>query len=246
MTSKSAPLAVYVFLIVLFYNKTDGFQKTAGVFNYCFFKSIPVFALSALVYFEQGGLKGVNRTSHALGLFFGACGDFIISFHQHGLVTGAVAFALGHLAYMGTFALQLHKVSGELATVCLLYALFVNHYFLMPQFWFHPISTLILMGYSLILGTALVISGSLYFRGTKAQTPRQMNNLLRFLGYALFFLSDSMLLLDHAGQPLPYPAVLILCTYYASQYFILMGSVHSEEVLEAPIYKNRVLAKASM
>uniref|UniRef100_A0A915DEE0 lysoplasmalogenase n=1 Tax=Ditylenchus dipsaci TaxID=166011 RepID=A0A915DEE0_9BILA len=213
----------YFVLIALFYDKTDGFQKTSLI-NYCVLKSIPVFALAALVHIGHGNLKGKNRTAHALGLFFGACGDFIIAFHQYGLVSAALAFGVGHLFYMKTFALQLKKVSAELATVVLLYALFMNHFFLMPEFFFHPLSTIILMAYSLILGTALVISGSLYFHGTKTQGPKEMSSLLRFIGYSLFFLSDSLLLLVHAGFHLPCSSVIVLSTYYTSQYVILWSA----------------------
>jgi len=220
---------VYLALIVLFYDKTDGFQKTS-ILTYCALKSIPVFALAGLVHLGHGNLKGMDRSSHALGLFFGACGDFLIGFHQHGLVTAALAFGIGHLFYMGTFALHLKKVSNELAAIILLYGLFINHFFLMPQFFFHPFSTVILMAYSLILGTALVISGSLYFHGTKTQQPKQMNNFLRFAGYSLFFLSDTMLLLSHAGFQLPYSSVAVLSTYFASQYVILWSAVHTEQM----------------
>lgn len=64
-------------------------------------------------------------------------------------------------------------VSTELFFIILIYAIFMNHFFLIPQLFLLPFSTIIMMTYSLILGTALVISGSLYFNGTKTQPPYQ-------------------------------------------------------------------------
>jgi uncharacterized membrane protein YhhN len=226
-----ALFTVYVALIVLFYDKTDGFQKTSLV-TYSVLKSIPVFALSAMVYLGHGNFK---NSRHALGLFFGACGDFLIAYHQSGLVSAAIAFGIGHLFYMGTFALEMKKVSAELAAIIVVYALFINHFFLMPQFYVFPLTTIVMMAYSVILGTALVISGSLHFHGTKTQEPKQVNNTMRFLGYFLFFLSDSMLLLGHAGVEIPFDSFLVLSTYYTSQYMILTSGVLTQQLIYSPL-----------
>lgn len=57
----------------------------------------------------HGKLEGVKQFYQALGLFFSGIGDFIISFHAYGLVTGAIAFGIGHLFYMvNLFVFFLH------------------------------------------------------------------------------------------------------------------------------------------
>jgi hypothetical protein len=49
----------------------------------------------------------------------------------------------------------------------------MNYRFLLPNMATHPITTVTLMAYSVVLAIALVISGSLALKGTRLQAPRQ-------------------------------------------------------------------------
>ena len=52
------------------------------------------------------------------------------------------------------------------------------------------------------------------------------NNLFRFIGYLLFFVSDSLLLLEKS-YVFPFSAIVILSTYFASQYLIMWGGLQN-------------------
>ncbi|KAE9548337.1 hypothetical protein FO519_008454 [Halicephalobus sp. NKZ332] len=218
-------LACYVALISLFYTYTDGF-RLSHTWTYCILKTFPCSILGLLVFLEHTPLTGTQAKQQAIGLVFGALGDFLIALHEDGLTTGAVSFAVGHLFYMAIFAPRVKQVSKEFTFIILAYGAVMNHFFLIPNLSIHPISTLILMVYSLILCTALVLSGSIYFHGTTDKPPKQSNDLTRFLGYSLFFISDSLLLLRSVGSSFPYDQLAILSTYFAAQYLILTGTTN--------------------
>ncbi|CAG9532568.1 unnamed protein product [Cercopithifilaria johnstoni] len=78
--------------------------------------------------------------------------------------------------------------------------------------------------YFFLLSTCVIFSGSLYIRGGPSDYPRQFNNLLRFIGFILFYLSDSTLIIHHVGIAVPIAEKLILSTYFIAQYLILCGS----------------------
>jgi uncharacterized membrane protein YhhN len=216
-------LAFYIALIAIFYIQTEGFTQH-HTWLYTILKTLPCLALSTIVYFEQTPLKGEEAGSHALGLLMGALGDFFIALYDGGLVPGAIVFGLGHLLYMSKFVNRMNQLSKELSGVVLLYGILMTHFFILPQLSAAPISTMILMIYSVILCTAVVLSGSVYFHGSSNKTGRQNSDLIRFAGYGLFFISDSLLLLCHVGRPIPCHNLAILSTYFLSQYMILTGA----------------------
>uniref|UniRef100_A0AC34G9Z6 YhhN-like protein n=1 Tax=Panagrolaimus sp. ES5 TaxID=591445 RepID=A0AC34G9Z6_9BILA len=216
-------LALYIALIAIFYVQTDGFTLYHN-WLYVILKTFPCLALSAIVYLEQTPLKGEESFTHALGLLLGACGDFLISLYDGGLVPGAVVFGIGHLLYMSKFVNRMNQLSKELSCVIVLYGTLMTHFFIIPQLAAAPISTMILMIYAVVLCTTVVLSGSTYFYGTSNKNGKQNGDLIRFAGFGLFFISDSLLLLCHVGKTLPYHNLAILSTYFASQYMILAGA----------------------
>lgn len=218
-------LACYVALVSLFYTQTDGF-KAHHDWTYCILKTLPCTILGALVYLEHTPLIGNHAKHHALGLIFGALGDFLIAFNHGGLTAGAISFAVGHLFYMANFAHKVKQVSKGLCVTILAYGAVMNHFFIMPHLMSNPLSTIILMVYSLILCTAFVLSASIYFYGTSDKAPLQYDDFLRLLGYTLFFISDSLLLICFFGYRFPHNQLAILSTYFASQYLILTGATN--------------------
>uniref|UniRef100_A0A915LXI2 lysoplasmalogenase n=1 Tax=Meloidogyne javanica TaxID=6303 RepID=A0A915LXI2_MELJA len=49
-------------------------------------------------------------------------------------------------------------------------------------------------------------------------------DILRIIGYIFFFISDSLLLLEYAGIE-PANEIIVLSTYYLSQYAIMESSL---------------------
>lgn len=226
---------LYVLLIIFFYDNTDGFKDEPNRLLYSILKCFPVLFLSFSIYCGYGNVKGLKRLFLVGALAAGACGDFLISVCRDmelSFALCAILFGIGHCLYMAGFASQLKSLSPKLTLSVILYGILMNGKFLLPNFGTHPITTTTLMGYSLVLAVALVISGSLALQGSKLQAAKEKNNMLRFIGYLLFFISDSLLLLEHAGLDFYCcKEVTILSTYYTAQYMIMAAAVETEQMI---------------
>lgn len=55
--------------------------------------------------------------------------------------------------------------------------------------------------------------------------------MIRFISYILFIISDTMILLEQSNLQLPNLSILILSTYYISQYFILISAIQTNNCL---------------
>lgn len=235
MISRLQLFLIYVLLIAFFYNKTDGFKDEPNRLKYSILKCFPTLFLSLSIYHGYGNLKGTKRLLLMGALTAGACGDFLISVCRDmelSFALSAIVFGVGHCLYMAGFAGQLKILSPKLTLLAGLYGILMNGRFLIPNFGTHPITTTTLMGYSLILTVALVISGSLALEGSKLQAAKEKNNMLRFVGYLLFFISDSLLLLEHAELNFYCcKEVAILSTYYTAQYMLMTAAVETEQLI---------------
>ena len=149
-----------------------------------FRKTFPCIALSTIVYFEHTPLKGDEAFTHAVGLLLGAVGDFLIALYDQGIIPGAVVFGIGHLLYMSKFATRMNQLSKELSCVILLYGTLMTHFFIIPKLSEAPIATMIMMIYSAVLCTAVVLSGSVYFYGSSNKNGKQNVSLsLTYLNF---------------------------------------------------------------
>lgn len=63
-------------------------------------KSAPVFFLALLSYLGRPSFEGKLRIRCALGLAFGAIGDFLLSTNELGFRLGSISFGLGHIFYI--------------------------------------------------------------------------------------------------------------------------------------------------
>lgn len=70
------------------------------------------------------------------------------------------------------------KFSYGLAFLILAYNAILGHYFILPYFWDKPLTWLICIIYSLILSSAVIISGSIYLYGRPGTGPKQHVNFL--------------------------------------------------------------------
>ncbi|KAK0395990.1 hypothetical protein QR680_001521 [Steinernema hermaphroditum] len=167
----------YVALVALFYVQSSGFVKFHDN-GYAYWKVLPVTTLGMFMYFFATVVPEKERRVHAFGLLLGALGDFLIGQFENGIVTGAIAFGTGHIFYLSTFARRIQKPTYALVGGILIYGIVLNHFCLMPNLGAHPMNTVILLVYSLILSSAVIISGSMYIEGTKEKMsslgPMQM------------------------------------------------------------------------
>ncbi|KAI6174494.1 hypothetical protein M3Y97_00997200 [Aphelenchoides bicaudatus] len=217
MTDRQMPLAAFISLIAFFYERTNGFIQN-DILSYCSMKSAPILLLAILSYTGKD-FQGKLRHRCALGFLFGAAGDFLLSTNELGFRLGSISFGIGHLCFIAYFGPLLRVLSYGVTAACLLYAFFVNQFFIIPCLSNTPVAMLILIWYSIVILVAMVVAGSLYVNGAvNGQTGKDFRSLLT--GYAVFFMSDTLVLLVHLGYAFPYSEIVILLSYYAAQYLI--------------------------
>ncbi|VDK89348.1 unnamed protein product [Litomosoides sigmodontis] len=213
----------YFALVFIFYHQSNGFIPSCDNL-YEYWKTLPVLILSILYYAVGSSFSNRQRTYASLGLLAGAIGDYMIARPNDGLILGAVCFAIGHIFYLFTFTHCIGNVCIPLLFITILISSVIFYATLTLLLIVHPIASAIMIIYSFLLSTCVVFSGSLYIHGGPSDHPRQFNNLLRFLGFVLFYLSDSTLIIHHVGIAVPVAEKLILSTYFIAQYLILCGS----------------------
>jgi len=217
----------YFLLISIFWYLSNGFEKRMDDPVYVWSKTAPVFFL-ALLTLLYGNLKTKQRYLASASLFLGAIGDYLIGSSHDGIVPGAVVFGIGHLLYLVMFMHNMKKLWKPLLLTALCWGMFVNYVCFSHKFHTHYRSITVLSIYSLILATAMISSGSIWYYGARAETSTP--SLIRFAGYLLFFISDSTLILSHEAYPFKYAEVIILVTYFSSQFLILLATALAREV----------------
>lgn len=213
----------YFALIFIFYRQSNGFIKSYDNL-YEYWKTLPVLALSILNYALGSSFNGKLRVYTSLGLLFGAFGDYLITLPNDGLILGAFCFAVGHIFYLLTFAHRVGTLCFPVLIVITAVSFMVLYKVIALLLIIHPFASFIILSYSFLLSMCVLLSGSVYFNGGPFDCPLQFNNLLRFLGFILFYLSDSALIVHHVGNAVPVAEKLILSTYFMAQYLILYGT----------------------
>ncbi|KJH44425.1 YhhN-like protein [Dictyocaulus viviparus] len=221
--------AVYFILIANFYNESLGFTNFYST-TYALWKVVPIMFLMLFALFDGGGIPSEKRLMCSLGIFFGGVGDVLIGLRHDGIVPGAIAFAIGHLFYMTQFFSRTTKLNRRLLFITFLWGMIVGLFCMLPMSYKHPFAVVIIALYSLLLSACFAITGSQYLNRQKEDDEEGL--LLRYLGYLLFYISDSVLIMTHTGYKIPYSCLLILGTYYSAQYLILCGNIHTAHHLK--------------
>ncbi|KAK5977918.1 hypothetical protein GCK32_010623 [Trichostrongylus colubriformis] len=216
--------AMYFLLVANFYNESHGFEKYYNTL-YPVWKVIPIIFLTLFAAFHAGGISKKDRFMCAMGLFFGGIGDVLIGLSDEGIVTGALVFGIGHLFYMSQFLSRYTKIHLPLVIGILVWGSIIGHLCLFPMLKEHPIEVFILTTYSFLLSSCLAISGSQYLN--RRQDDDEKGLFLRFTGFVLFYISDSVLVMSHTGYRVPWPEMVVLASYYVAQYLILCGNIHT-------------------
>uniref|UniRef100_A0A1I7ZWS5 lysoplasmalogenase n=1 Tax=Steinernema glaseri TaxID=37863 RepID=A0A1I7ZWS5_9BILA len=114
------------------------------------------------------------------------------------------------------------KPSAKLTAGVVLFGAVMNHACLKPYVGEYPVSSLVMLLYSVLLSSTVIISGSMWLKGSTDQKAGHQENKIRFAGFALFAFSDSLLLLEHSDLVvLPFSPLFILGTYFVAQFAIL-------------------------
>jgi len=217
---------VYVLLITLFHRYTNGFVQK-GIWTYCTLKTLPVLLLSVFSYYGLSGFTTERRLIFAAGQLFGASGDFLLSTSRNGFLLGSLSFAIGHLAYIAYFVEHLENLSLIVLITFTLYTLLTDYYVIVPYFYRFKVLFWILIVYSIVICTGMVVAGSLYINGA-ANGASGDDYMSLALGYLLFVISDTCIVLQIIGYKSEYMHEFILFTYYASQYLIYRSALCSQ------------------
>uniref|UniRef100_A0A914CVK3 lysoplasmalogenase n=1 Tax=Acrobeloides nanus TaxID=290746 RepID=A0A914CVK3_9BILA len=225
--SSPALLATYSGLVLVFLWENGGFEKRY-TFDYCLFEIFPTLALSGLLYKGHGDFTKEDRQSHVLSLILAAIGQFLIGIRPWLLALGGISFGISHILVINQFITKMKKFSYGFAILILAYNVLLGDFFILPYFWSKPLTSIMCILYSFTLSSAVVISGSIYFYGRHGTGPNQKIDLIRFLGYFIFFLSDSVYLISHPDFSIPGSNFVVLTTYFTAIYLIMWGQNQSD------------------
>ncbi|CAI4231756.1 unnamed protein product [Auanema sp. JU1783] len=215
---------IYSALVLNFYFESGGYIKFYTP-SYSLWKTTPVLFLSIVsaVYSRIAGNATFIKV--AAGLLFGAIGDYLIGLSEDGIVTGAIAFGIGHIFYLLCFYKNF-QINVPFALIMTIWGGFASYATLVPMLSQHPIPVFILSIYSILLMFNVCLAVSQHLNRPTTTFDSAVSK--RALGFFLFFISDSLLIFHHTGFKIPYAECLILNSYFAAQFFIFQSFVVSE------------------
>uniref|UniRef100_A0A0N5AKC2 lysoplasmalogenase n=1 Tax=Syphacia muris TaxID=451379 RepID=A0A0N5AKC2_9BILA len=199
-------------------------ESSVKVAKYIFRKTLPVLFLSILCFLigSGAGLKGRLRIYTTVALFFGSIGDYMVA--EYGIFVGVIFFLFNHIFYMLTFYDQVKKLWIGMGAALLFIDSITGYLCLWNIIFVRPLMCIIPLMYTLVLTICVTLSGSLYFYGGKDSEPKQFENAVRFIGYLLFYASDTVLVINDLAFPIPWGEFIVLSTYFVAQYLILWST----------------------
>uniref|UniRef100_A0A1I7XU26 Large ribosomal subunit protein eL33 n=1 Tax=Heterorhabditis bacteriophora TaxID=37862 RepID=A0A1I7XU26_HETBA len=223
---------VYFLLVANFYNESHGFTKFYNeMYPVCinYRKITPIVFLIIFSLLHGGGLYIRDRFICALGLLFGGIGDYLIGISHEGIITGAVAFGIGHFIYM-TFFIHHHTIlCWPLLVAMLLWGALVGHVCVFPLLAEQPIAVGIMTVYSLILSTCFFISASQYINQPptkRSQDPPSVLLSLPLIALCVLTLTTSMHPQPRFTTSASF-AVLAISFYLSSSSWMSMAGAYS-------------------
>ena len=173
-------------------------------------KALPIFILLFMALIK---LTGTSRILISSALFLSVTGDILLALDlQQGFIYGLLAFAFAHLCYAACFYRwknwQKHYVWLFAGLALHLTAML---YFILPASGQLQIPVVFYMAVIAVMTvTAIMVKTS---------------NWYILLGALLFVVSDSLLAVNKFIIALPFENILIMSSYYAAQYFLLIGCI---------------------
>ena len=189
---------------------------------YFILKCLLIPALLLLVFFSDTTAAG--KSIIITGLFFSWAGDVLLLFENKDplfFIGGLVCFLTTHLFYIIYF-LKIKSSQKSLIRNQPWIAALVAGYgvslvmFLSPQLGEMKLPVTI---YAVVICTMVICSLHVF---NKTSNPA---NILFVMGAILFAASDSLLAVNKFYKPFPFAGALIILTYCAAQFFIVIGVV---------------------
>lgn len=182
----------------------------------------PLLLVSLLIYFALNG-KQLSKPTYILmliALIFSLSGDvFLIFEHVSGnyFIAGLISFLLAHIAYSVLFVRKWNKKNTKnFIGTSLLLAVYGGALFFYLKDSLGPLKIPVIV---YILGILFMAMTAL---GRFAKVP-SLSFVLVLVGALCFVVSDSILAIDKFMFELPAAHILIMGSYAAAQYLIVMG-----------------------
>jgi uncharacterized membrane protein YhhN len=173
-------------------------------------KALPIFIL---LYVVQIKLIGLSRILVSAALLLSASGDILLALElQQGFIYGLLAFAFAHLFYTACFyRWQNWQKNYRWLLAILAVHLTAMLYFILPA--------------SGPLRIPVVIYMAVIAAMTCSAIMVKTSSRTILFGAVLFVTSDSLLAVNKFLFALPFENFLIMSTYYAAQYFLILGCI---------------------
>ncbi|GMS83791.1 hypothetical protein PENTCL1PPCAC_5966, partial [Pristionchus entomophagus] len=211
-----------------FFYQSSGFTKFYNEL-YAYWKCTPLLVLISFVALHGGGVPVKTRAFLAIALTAGCAGDYVIGIAKEGIVPGAIAFGIGHVFYMLTFVPDTLSICWPLAAALVAWNAVVGYICILPVLKVSVFAVVVMTIYSFILTATVIFAASQYMYGSSAHPAGSHGLKWRLLGFALFYLSDNILIMEHTGIRVPLAEHLILFTYFAAQYLLVRAAVSCEK-----------------
>lgn len=155
-----------------------------------------------------------------IGLAFGMLGDIILNVH---FISGAILFAVGHIAYIVAYSFVIKLKWTDLIAGMIIF---------IPSTLFITLAPIFDFGGSMMeivcVVYAIIISCMVGKAITNLIKEKSLLNILLVIGSILFFFSDLMLLLDVFANLSGVVGILCLATYYPAQCILAYSLMHAK------------------
>ncbi|GMR56344.1 hypothetical protein PMAYCL1PPCAC_26539, partial [Pristionchus mayeri] len=229
MTAFKLTSIAFLLAIAHFFYQSNGFTR---YFNYMyrFWVCTPLLVLITFVALHGGGLTRKDRSLLFIALSAGCIGDHVMGIAEEGVVPGAIAFGIGHIAYMLTFAPKTLEISRNFALALLSFTVVTVCVCILPLAKISIIAVILMSVYAFILAASVIYAASQCWHGNSEHPAFSPGLNNRLLGFALFYLSDAVIIEDATLIKVPLANPIIFLTYFSAQYLILRAAIVCEQL----------------
>ena len=202
--SKSMSLA-FLYLVLLYLLSLSYLED--------FLWLLKIFPVALLVFGVLKTGSSSTRSILLLALVFSSCGDLLLAFDK--FIFGVAAFLVAQLSYAVLFRPFWQNFQHRWYFSLLL----ITHVLVMLWLLFPSLGNL-----KLPVMTYLMAIAAMGFMAIQSSLPIRWS----VLGAILFITSDSLIAINKFYYPLAYESYWIMSTYYAAQFMLVTGFIHTE------------------
>ncbi len=182
-------------------------------------KLLPILLLIGFAWKKRQADKS-NGLFFIFGLFFSACGDFILDYNRDGwFIYGLASFFIAHIFYLVSlkpYVKNTYKIKHMTAILGYVIYGFAMYMVLADHLGALFIPVLGYMSILLLMALATVFS--------------EKSNIWLIVGGISFVISDSLIGINKFYLPILHNHILVMISYYFAQYALLKGFIESSKL----------------